>query len=410
MTGFLRKVKDNITINEAKDTAEAELLAERKRRILLVIKARWAIMGAYLAYGAVAASWLFYKFESFPLRSLIFYGGGLLCLISYNGFLHYSYERLSKLRGLAQLQMFFDILAATLIIHFTGGAASWFWSTYLLIVLQSAFLFDRKFQTLEIAALAGLSFSLLAILRHNGIIGNFSLSFLTEQQTGNTAYETLKILWVIFSSFAVAIIASYLLGMIRQRESYLAYKSITDGLTDLYNHSYFHKRLRSEIERAKRYDRVFSLALIDLDDFKQYNDTYGHQAGDELLRDVAIIFKESIRSFDVDTVYRYGGDEFAIMLPETGSQKLASKESGAFSIAQRIQEKIKKELPISISMGIASYPQHANDASRVFKAADIALYRAKEKGKNKVVVASRDLIIRKLKGLPLKTPANGKPS
>jgi len=403
MSRFLRKVKDSITIDEAKDTAEAELLAERKRRILLVIKARWAIMGAYLSYGAVAASWLFYKFpNNFPLRHLIFYGFGLLCLITYNGFLHYSYERLSKLKGIAQLQMFFDVLATTLIIYFTGGAASWFWSIYLLIILQSAFLFDRKFQTLEIAALAGLSYSLLAILQHNGIISNYSLSFLAEKSAGNTAYETLKILWVIFSSFAVAIIASYLLGMIRQRESYLAYKSITDGLTDLYNHSYFHKRLRSEIERAKRYDRVFSLALIDLDDFKQYNDTYGHQAGDELLRDVAIIFKQSIRSFDVDTVYRYGGDEFAIMLPETTSQKLASKGSGALSIAGRIQAKIKKELPISISIGIASYPHHANEASRIFKAADIALYRAKEKGKNNVVVASRKLIIRKLKGLPLK--------
>ena len=375
---------------------ESEIFAERKRRFLLVIKARWAIIASYFIYGVFVSIWFAYKMPEQTEQRIILYGVGLLVLVTYNAILHYSYEKLSTYRIMAQLQMITDIVLTTIIIYYTGGAVSWFWSTYLLIILQSAFLFDRKAETLEIAIMAGLAFGMLTIIQQNGII-SYDLALLVERYAKDATYESMKIFWVIGSSLSVAFVAIYLMGVIRQREHHLAHKSVTDGLTGLYNHSYFHKRLRSEMERANRYKRVLSLVLFDIDDFKQYNDSFGHLEGDKIIKLVADVFKDNVRSADVDTVYRYGGEEFAILAPETSSQEIGVKESGAIAMAKRICAVIEETLPVSISAGVASYPHHADEPLDLFRVADKALYRAKERGKNTVVLASQ-VADKKIKG------------
>ncbi len=388
---------NKLIASEAKTLKEAEILAERRKRVLLVIKARWIIMGSYLFYGLLAAFWYTSKISDQQVMShFILYGTGLIGLVLYNGFLQYSYERLSKFRSIAQIQMIADVFITTLIVYYTGGAASWFWSTYLLIILQSAFLFDKKIETIEIALLSGLSFGMLTVLQYSKILDNPNLALLLQKYSSDATYSGLMVFWVVASSLAVAFIASYLMGVIRQSERYLAYKSITDGLTNLYNHSYFHKRLVSEMDRAKRYNRAISLVLIDIDDFKQYNDSFGHQEGDRILRETAKIFKDNIRACDVDSAYRYGGEEFAVIAPETESQEIGVKESGAIAMAERIRSVIEEKLPITISVGVASFPHHGEDAHSLFKAADVALYRAKEKGKNRVVITSPAMLKQEL--------------
>ena len=367
---------------------KSEILAERKRRFLLVIKARWVIIAFYFIYGLFASLWLAFMVPEQTGERVLLYGLGFSALVVYNGLLHYSYEKLSAYKIMAQLQMIADVVLTTTIIYVTGGAVSWFWSTYLLIILQSAFLFDRKIETLEIALLAGLSFGMLTIVQQNGVIA-YDVSILLNKYVQNASFESLKVAWVISSSLAVAFVASYFMGIIRQREQYLAFKSITDGLTGLYNHSYFHKQLKNEIERAKRYNHTLSLVLFDIDDFKQYNDSFGHLEGDKILEEVADIFQGNVRAHDIDTVYRYGGEEFAIIAPETSSQELGLKYSGAIAMAKRICTNIEETLPISVSAGVASFPHHAGNPVDLFKVADRALYRAKERGKNTVVLASQ---------------------
>lgn len=163
--------------------------------------------------------------------------------------------------------------------------------------------------------------------------------------------------------------------------------SIRDGLTKLYNHVYFQERLTEEFTRSQRYNSVLSFIMADIDNFKAFNDTYGHQQGDSILVKVSQILMASIRG--IDFAARYGGEEFALILPNID-------RSGAHLLAERLRNKVENyfslegEIPlkVTISQGVASIP-HSNISTKtdLIKAADAALYKAKRQGKNKVILA-----------------------
>lgn len=164
--------------------------------------------------------------------------------------------------------------------------------------------------------------------------------------------------------------------------------AITDSVTGLFNRRYFKEVLQQEFSRAQRYGTLFSCFMIDVDQFKQINDNYGHEAGDKVLNDLARLLQIQLR--DVDLVARYGGDEFAILLPESPREK-------ARQVAERIREAvcnevysfIPKKQPVTLSIGISGMPDPGfQHASQVVSTADFALYRAKNNGKNRVEVAT----------------------
>jgi diguanylate cyclase (GGDEF)-like protein len=167
--------------------------------------------------------------------------------------------------------------------------------------------------------------------------------------------------------------------------------SVTDGLTGFLNRRYFHERLIEEIERAKRHDTVLSLAIMDLDDFKKLNDTYGHQAGDEALKAIAHCVHGSIRTIDVAA--RYGGEEFTLILPQTSkleARRIAKRiceEVAAMRISHPILDNYER---LTISIGLAAYPDDANTPEGLIRCADTALYTAKDLGKNQVIAYGED--------------------
>ena len=173
-----------------------------------------------------------------------------------------------------------------------------------------------------------------------------------------------------------------------KEKDYYRELSILDGLTQIYNHRYFHELLSREVNRAMRYPQVFSLLMIDVDDFKKFNDNFGHLAGDCALKDAAQCFIAGLRK--VDLIARYGGEEFAIILPHTNKQ-------GANIAAQRLREsaaimEVKNEKnavigKMTISVGVASFPEDGQTKEEIIKSADDALYKAKELGKNQVFLA-----------------------
>jgi len=205
----------------------------------------------------------------------------------------------------------------------------------------------------------------------------------------------------------------------------LEHLAITDGLTDVYNHRYFYERLAQEVARAVRYELPLSLLMLDIDDFKLFNDQFGHRAGDDALRDLASLLNAQTRQ-NVDLVARYGGEEFAIILPSTGlvgavtvGERLRSTiaengpalgeggqagnevhvadggEGAALGVAERIRSSIAggvfgppgSPTSITASVGVASFPAHAASADELVEAADRAVYLAKERGKNRVEMA-----------------------
>ena len=166
-------------------------------------------------------------------------------------------------------------------------------------------------------------------------------------------------------------------------------QAITDELTQLSNRRRFTETLAVEVRRAERFGDPLSLVLADLDDFKQINDRYGHQAGDEVLRRFADVLRENVRDFDLPV--RYGGEEFAVLLPETGldgGEQLARRLQTAL-LRLRLPEIGGDRPPVTASFGVAAFPA-ARSAEELLSAADGALYQAKAAGKNRVVSTGED--------------------
>ena len=157
--------------------------------------------------------------------------------------------------------------------------------------------------------------------------------------------------------------------------------AFTDHLTGLANRRRFESQLEREVARMQRFGHPFSLLMLDIDSFKNLNDTFGHDAGDEALRRLSRVLREGTRG--IDLAARIGGEEFAVLLVETNKQ-------GGFDVAERLRTAIKAiEMPISAQMtasfGVAECPSDAQTAADILKAGDVALYEAKRNGRDQVV-------------------------
>ena len=167
----------------------------------------------------------------------------------------------------------------------------------------------------------------------------------------------------------------------------LRMQSVRDPLTGLYNRRYMEESLERELRRATRKNSSVGLMMLDVDHFKRFNDTFGHEAGDSVLRTLGNLFRTQFRGEDV--VCRYGGEEFTIILPEASLETTCQR-------AEELREAAKKDVaqlggqslePVSLSIGVSSFPTNGTTGEALLRAADAALYRAKEKGRDRVVVA-----------------------
>lgn len=203
------------------------------------------------------------------------------------------------------------------------------------------------------------------------VFGTINLSSVRPKAYGEWEEEILEHL---IGQIAGAIMNARLYEQIRG-------ESRLDALTELFNRRYFNERLDEEIDRRQRHGGAFSLAICDLDFFKHYNDRYGHIAGDELLREIGRVIKNSVRT--VDLSFRYGGDEFAILLPDTELED-------AFSVVERVRKNIKEEMgkrkiSLTASFGLASWPMDGVGVNEILDAADAAAFLAKQRGGNQCI-------------------------
>lgn len=180
--------------------------------------------------------------------------------------------------------------------------------------------------------------------------------------------------------------SEHLVNAIANAERYerILQLSVTDGLTGLYVHRYFQSALSNEVARANRHGLPLSLVMLDVDDFKKFNDTYGHQVGDVVLRELALIIRRTAREYDIAA--RYGGEEFGIILPSTSLFQ-------ANRLAKRLREAIegtvvvssRRKLRVTVSQGVSEH-EIGGDRDELIRRADLALLQAKRAGKNQVVV------------------------
>ncbi len=162
------------------------------------------------------------------------------------------------------------------------------------------------------------------------------------------------------------------------------YMTVTDALTGLYNRRHFEECLEREFLRSKRYKNNLSFAILDIDFFKEINDTYGHSAGDYVLKELAYILLQTFRKTDI--IFRYGGDEFAVIITETPIEK-------AIVPLQRFRRTIealeinycKQKIKFTVSIGVSEITETTNSIHELFENADKALYKAKENGRNQII-------------------------
>lgn len=225
-----------------------------------------------------------------------------------------------------------------------------------------------------------------------GISVNFDITQIKKEMTWNKIF--VSILSVITATALLTIIIVMVSRLAKKLSSAyhtIEHMSITDELTQLFNRRHFHVRIEEEISRTKRYKHPLSLLMLDIDHFKQVNDTHGHQAGDAVLSGVAATVRSNIRV--VDMAARYGGEEIVVVLPETD-------QAGAVITAEKIRAAIEqrdfstpdgKDIRVTASIGISSLEmvrfENGNKAEQLIKQADDALYRAKAQGRNRVVTA-----------------------
>ncbi len=164
--------------------------------------------------------------------------------------------------------------------------------------------------------------------------------------------------------------------------------SIRDPLTGLFNRRYMEEFFEQELARSRRFERSMSVLLFDIDHFKRFNDTYGHEAGDAVLHDLGAFLRKSLRSSDV--ICRFGGEEIVIILPETPCDIAAARAEVIRSLVKMLSINCAGQAlpPVTLSIGVASYPEHGDSFESLLKCADTALYEAKRDGRDRVCVAS----------------------
>jgi diguanylate cyclase (GGDEF)-like protein len=232
--------------------------------------------------------------------------------------------------------------------------------------------------------------------RHKYRTGSFiSVPLKLGEKTIGVLNMSDKITGEVFSAEDMALISSFAAyaTIALERSTYytlaghLKELSVTDSLTGLFNRRYFEERFFEELNRSDRHNLSFSLSMIDIDDFKLFNDSEGHLAGDEILKAIANIAKDCLRVSDV--IARFGGEEFAVIMPQTEREE-------AILVSERIRKSIKEQIPstwstfprksITVSIGIATFPYDGKERKELIRNADKALYMAKMEGKDRTVL------------------------
>ena len=237
----------------------------------------------------------------------------------------------------------------------------------------------QHFEALGLDGQAGSLLSVPLISEHESILGVINLL-----RQGENAFQVYEIEFLqLMATHAAGVIDKSILFHTTQELAY------NDALTGIFNRRYFDQRFSRELLRAKRYSRDLSILMVDIDHFKTYNDTYGHLMGDKVLQKVASILEDRLRRADI--LCRYGGEEFVIILPEIdilNAQIVGEKLRTAIMNNSQLDDNIMPGNHVTISVGVASFPQSGENEVNVLGNADKALYKAKDNGRNRVEVSN----------------------
>jgi len=235
----------------------------------------------------------------------------------------------------------------------------------------------------SVKGLEGKSLLLVPIVFNDRVLGTLFLR--TKKETGGFTREEVDFCRIVANSAFYAIKNARIFQRLTEENSYLQEAAIRDHLTGLYNHNHFYLHLDEDFMRASRYRAPLSLIMMDIDHFKEINDTYGHRAGDMVLKELAGLIKRTVRKSDI--VARYGGEEFAIILTNTDISGAGDEAERLRKIIEAYEFRAFPQIRVTMSLGVAAYPhKEISSGGDLVTRADEALYRAKHGGRNRTII------------------------
>ena len=377
---------------------DIEAVQANTRRVGLVIRIRWALLVVLVVYSAMAG--LAYTASiSIPelAQRMLIPAMALVFVVIYNSFYQINYKRLGNIAVWNQLQLALDAIVVSVLVYYSGGVSSWFWSMYSLFILEAAFILPKRRDAWMLAGACVMLLGAIEWLEFLRVLPHVVIPFATAEQYRDPVYVSVRYLWQLAVLAGTAAVATQLVGEQRAAEAHRQSLVVLDETTGLYSRGFFVRALPAEVRRAQRDHRALHVILLDIDRFGDFNRRFGIEAGDVLLRLIAQAITHGVGEIGdtrvtTNLAARFGGEEFVVMLAEDDSTDGPPQPSDALRLAEQLRKTVAgtthEGAGVTVSVGVASMPGDGSSADQLLDAADAALSVAIERGGDRVVEAS----------------------
>jgi len=387
-----------VSWREQPNRYDIEAVQANTRRVGLVIRIRWALLIVLVTYSVFAGLAYTASLSIVDLASrMVIPALALVFVVVYNTFYAFNYKRLGNIAVWNNLQLALDAIVVSVLIYYSGGVSSWFWSMYSLFILEAAFILPRRRDTWALAGICLAMLGLIEFLDLYRIIPHIVIPFAAAEQYLDPVYVSVRYMWQVAVLAGTAAVATQLVSEQRSEASQRQSIAVLDEATGLYSRSFFLRALSSEVRRAQRDGRPLHVILIDIDSFGLFNERFGIEAGDTLLILIASALAKTLgevgdAAVTTNIAARYGGEEFVVMLAEDDTVDGPPQSGDARRLAEQLRRVIAatthEGAGVTVSIGVASMPSDGASADDLLDAADEALSHAVEQGGDHVALAS----------------------
>jgi len=377
---------------------DIEALQANIRRVGLVIRVRWALLGVLVLYSLAGGIAYTTRISVAELaRLMVIPALALGGVVLYNGFYALNYRRLGNIAVWNNLQLALDAVVVTILVYFSGGVNSWFWSMYALFILEAAFILPRWRMTWLHAIFTCLLLGIVEFSELFGWIPHMQIPFAETAFHLDSVFVQVRYSWQVAVLLGTAWVVTLLVGEFRRELEARGSQTLVDEATGLYSRSYFMRAGVAEIRRAQREGRDLHVILIDIDSFGDFNRRFGIDAGDRILTAAAQAISATVAetgelASSTNIVARFGGEEFVVLFAEDFRISEAPSVAGAVHLAEQIVAAIASvsvdDAGVTASIGVASMPGDGASMGELLDHADAALMCAAQEGGNRVVMSS----------------------
>lgn len=377
---------------------DIEAVQANTRRVGLVIRVRWALLIVLVVYSLMGGAAYITTMPVAELASRMVIPAIALCFVAlYNTFYQVNYRSLGNITVWNNLQLALDALVVTVLVYYSGGVSSWFWSMYSLFILEAAFILPKPRDAWGLAAVCALLLGTIDALELYSILPHVEIPFASAEQFRDPVYVSVRYLWQVAVLAGTAAVSTQLVAEQRAEAASRQSLVVLDETTGLYSRSYFMRALGGEMRRAQRDGRPLHILLLDIDHFGDYNRRFGIDRGDRLLTLVATAITECVSAagdsmVTTNVAARFGGEEFVVLFAEDHTTRVPPTTDDALHLADCLRVEIGKQqiegAGVTVSVGVASLPTDGSTPDELLDAADAALSAAIEAGGDRVLLAS----------------------